>query len=99
MLIITKIENEKVLGAHIKCKFRKIYHLRKKTSIFHLYGCLAAAQLQQTHNVSEKQKHAVAIIKLSMYAQNLQQEDNKAFPCPKQNQCSKKITTLSKTNF
>jgi len=76
--------------------------VRRKTSTlrgFHLYGCLAAAQLQQTHNVSEKQKHAVAIIKLSMYAQNLQQEDNKAFPCPKQNQCSKKITTLSKTNF
>ena len=55
---------------------------RQKTSTlrgFQLYGCLAAAQLQETHNVSEKQKQAVAIIKLFLYAQNLQQ-DNKMFP-------------------
>jgi hypothetical protein len=77
--------------------------VRQKTSTlrgFHIYGCLAAAQLQQTHNVSEKQKQAVAIIELSLCAHNFQQEDNKVFPCPKQiSTGKKKITTLSKTNF
>ncbi|RHN68246.1 hypothetical protein MtrunA17_Chr3g0111801 [Medicago truncatula] len=66
---------------------------------FHLYGCLAAAQLQQTHHFSENQKTSSSSYNQAFAVRTESLKQHKSVPRPKQNQAKNKTTTLDKTNF
>ena len=68
---------------------------------FHLYSCLAAAQLQQTHHFSENQKTSSSSYNQAfpVRTESLTRKQHMSVPRPKQNQAKNKTTTLDKTNF